>query len=272
MKRDTLETIAVIILSVSIVGGAYAYIQMSSDVDPTFTTVESQSMQHSRESRIGIIDTGDMVVLKNKEKYNLQSYVDGRQSGYATFGEYGNVVVYDRGVGNPVIHRIMLWLDYDSVTNKWSAPSLKNYDHTLWECDGSNDWNKLSGNLRLFDVGYSSKTATINLDILASSYPNSGFLTMGDNRDNYNFDQSIGISKGLVTMKSINSVAWIEIPWGGVIKVMNSRGPGVIDTWVPNAIPCMALGIIAVFFVFLALNNLVVYHECSNFYKAKKRK
>ncbi len=272
MKRETLETIAVVIISIAIVGGAYAYIQFSSDVNPTFTTVESQSMQHGKGSKIGVIDTGDMVVLKNKDKYRLQSYIDGRKSGYSTFGEYGNVVVFDRGHGNPVIHRLILWLDYDAATKKWSAPSLENYDKSLWECTDTDNWNSLSGTLRLMNVGYSDKTGVVNLDLLASSYPFSGFLTMGDNRDNYNFDQSIGITKGLVTMKSINSVAWIEIPWGGVIKVMNSRGHDVIDTWVPNAIPCMALGIISILFIFMGVNNLILYRDCSQFIKAKKRK
>lgn len=270
MNSESLKTIAVALIAVAIIGGAYVIVQVESDVSPTFTTVESQSMQHGRHSDIGIIDTGDLIILKNKEKYNIRSYVDGRQSGYSTFGEYGNVVVYDRGIGNPVIHRVILWLDYNS-DGTWSAPSLKNYDPVLWKCTGPGDYRNLTGTLTLMDVGYSSKSVFIDLNQLASSHPRSGFLTLGDNRDNYNLDQTLGIVGGPVTMEMINSVAWMEIPWGGVMKVMGSRGIGVIDTWVPDAIPSMALGILAIIFSFVAVNQILVYYDCTVFINTKKK-
>ena len=61
-----------------------------------------------------------MVLVKDKNKCDIISYVEGSQTGYSTFGDYGNVIVYYRDSGNPVIHRAFLWLDYNNGI--WSAP------------------------------------------------------------------------------------------------------------------------------------------------------
>ncbi|MFA6804979.1 MAG: S26 family signal peptidase, partial [Candidatus Methanomethylophilaceae archaeon] len=110
MRKDTIESIIIMVVAFALIGGGYLYIQTASDVDPTFTNVESWSMQHSDESQLGVIDTGDMVILKNKDSYSqLTTYVEGDTSGDSSFGEYGNVVVYERNPSsnlNPVIHRL----------------------------------------------------------------------------------------------------------------------------------------------------------------------
>lgn len=277
MKRDTKESMAIMLVAILIVGGLYGYIQYESDVNPTFTNVESQSMQHSDTSQLGIIDTGDMVILRSvnnteKDSYgHLITYVEGSITGETSFGEYGTVVVYERDnstTANPIIHRLILWLDYDEDTGHWSAYSLADYSD--WSCTESDDWNDLSGTLTLYNIGFSSKTVSINLDTLAQKAPHSGYLTMGDNTTNNYFDQ-LTIVIGAVTEEQINSVAWIEIPWGGIIKLLMNGYSEVISEWVPNSVPCMIITVAAFIFAIIGMNSLSNYHFYSKKYKKIKR-
>lgn len=280
MKKDTKESIAILMVTILVVGGLYGYIQYESDVNPTFTNIESQSMQHSHTSQIGLIDTGDMVILKTKDNTDkdtyghLITYVEGSKTSVSSFGEYGTVVVYERDnstTANPIIHRLILWLDYNEDTGHWSAYSLSDYSSNLWSCTGSSDWNDLSGTLTLYDVGYSSKVVSIDLDQLAVKAPHSGYLTMGDNSDNSYFDQ-LTIVIGLVTENQINSVAWIEIPWGGIIKLISNGKNTVIDTWVPNSIPCMIISAFSIILSIIAISSIYNYHEFSKYYKRRNNK
>lgn len=277
MKKDTKESIAIVLITVLIVGGLYGYIQYESDVDPTFTNVKSQSMQHSHTSQIGLIDTGDMVILKNKDACErdsygqLMTYVEGSKTNYSSFGQYGTVVVYERDnstTADPIIHRLILWLDYNESTGHWSASSLSDYDD--WTCTSGDDYTDLSGTLTLKDVGYSSKNVSIDLDRLAEKAPHSGYLTMGDNAENNYFDQ-LTIVIGLVTENQINSVAWIEVPWGGIIKLIMSGNNEVIDTWVPNSISCMIISALALILSIISLSSIYDYHQYSKYYKRKEK-
>lgn len=278
MRKDTIESIIIMVVAFALIGGGYLYIQTASDVDPTFTNVESWSMQHSDESQLGVIDTGDMVILKNKDSYSqLTTYVDGYASGYSSFGEYGNVVVYERNPSsnlNPVIHRLILYLEYvgeiDGI-NTWSAPSLANFDGN-WSCTNSTDYTKLSGTLELYNIGYGNKTVSFNFSDL-EGYEYSGYLTKGDNASTNNyFDQSTSITKGLVNYEDINSVAWIEIPWGGILKLVKNGDMNRINDWVPNSIPSMVISLAAILLAFLAANSIINYREYSKFYRLNKER
>lgn len=278
MRKDAIESIIIMVVAFALIGGGYLYIQTASDVDPTFTNVESWSMQHSDESQLGVIDTGDMVILKNKDSYSqLTTYVDGYASGYSSFGEYGNVVVYERNPSsnlNPVIHRLILYLEYvgeiDGV-DTWSAPSLANFDGN-WSCTSGTDYTKLSGTLELYNIGYGNKTVSFDFSNL-EGYEYSGYLTKGDNASTNNyFDQSTSITKGLVTYEDINSVAWIEIPWGGILKLVKNGDMNRINDWVPNSIPSMVISLAAILLAFLAANSIINYREYSKFYRLNKER
>jgi len=270
VEKGTKHMLIAIAAVVFIVATIFAGISMASGVSPPQTIVVSQSMQHGTESSLGVIDTGDMIILKSKDKVTIQSYVDGYNSGYETFGLYGNVIVYDRGPSqDPVIHRAILWLEYNNDgTGTWSAPSLQNYPAYRWSCNGSTAesdptlYEHLSGVLILSYLGYAGNLPplSINLDNLPKV---SGFITMGDN--NSNFDQTGGIVSGLVTRDQIKSVAWIEIPWVGVFKMW--FGPQTvgqdgftprerIDALVPNTIPCLAAAILLIIFLLVGISFL----------------
>jgi signal peptidase len=173
--------------------------------------------------------------------------VEGYNTGYKTFGGYGNVIIYDRGDDkNPVIHRAILWLEYDEETKTWSAPALAKYPANLWECSGGNNPYALKGTLTLNDLDWRNSSASINLNDLAMKYPHSGYITKGDN--NAVFDQPDAVSgvAGLITYEQIKSVAWIEIPWIGALKMWYNGEINTINTKVPNTIPCLIVAIISI--------------------------
>src|SRR5437899_8632681 len=80
------------IIVVIVLVGIYVY----TGVWPPLVVVESQSMQHSgTESYFGVIDTGDMVFQQAApNRADVVTYLEGRASGYATYGDYGDVIIF----------------------------------------------------------------------------------------------------------------------------------------------------------------------------------
>ena len=85
--RNLLISIGVIII---VFVGGYASLVVYTGMTSPFSIVMSQSMQHDPDqSEIGSIDTGDIVIVRDPDKTQIQSYVEGTQSGYRSFGDYG---------------------------------------------------------------------------------------------------------------------------------------------------------------------------------------
>jgi len=252
------------VVIISIFGG----ISMASGVNPFQTVVESKSMQHGPESRIGVIDTGDVVILKNKDKVDIQTYVDGYHTGHKTFGMYGDVIIYERvqepGAKqlNPVIHRAILWLEYN-YDGTWRAPSLEHYPYgTHWECkDGSvekSNYMALSGELVFKGLGHAgNKAPRVLLSALLGEkgdWATSGYLTMGDNNDGMDQPSNITGVNGLIPKDRIKSVAWFEVPWVGAIKMeLNGQG-AALRAYVPNTWGCLIAAIMLVLFSLVAVS------------------
>lgn len=279
MDRDSRNTIIVLIAAVVIVLTIFGSVNLMSGVSPPYTVVESQSMQHGTESELGVIDTGDMVIVKDPDKVEIQSFVEGYASGYTSFGSYGDVIIYERGNNTkPVIHRAIVWLDCNISADEnekvtWSAPSLEHYTDSegepLWYCEDSNDFNNLSGSLVIYGLSYDNKSLSINLDNLAIRNTDSGYLTLGD----YNnaFDQSGGIVNKLVSKDMIRSVAWIEIPWIGCLKLILKGNSDVVNNYAPNSIPCLTLCVFAVIVLLFGLNFVIDYYDYSKYFKLKRK-
>lgn len=254
-KADRNLIIAIGVIAVIIVGGYASLVAYTGFTSP-FSIVMSQSMQHDPDqSEIGCIDTGDIVIVRDPSKCEIYSYVEGTQNGHTSFGDYGSVIIYDRGSSqNPVIHRAIVWLEYDEANNRWSAPSLENYDG-IWGCivNGQKlqnpDWNNLQGTLFFENITSAGKTVYFDLNSLSDK--SSGFLTMGDNpRTNTSFDQSSNIVDHLISYEDIRSVPVLEIPWLGTIKILINGGQNLEN--VPNSLPSLVM-LIAVVFGFLIL-------------------
>lgn len=253
--RDVLIIISVVvIILVAAIGALFTYSGMGSPL----TIVESKSMQHSdTNSQLGIIDTGDMIVMVDPSKTSITTYVEGSQNGYQKFGDYGDVIIYNRNDGrNPVIHRAIIWLDYND-NGTWSAPSLKNFPKERWDVTNG-DYNSMSGTLTINGLGWRHLSASINLNNLQH---HSGYLTNGDN-NHYNdittyFDQSTSIadSVGPIEKNNIKAVAGLELPWLGCIKLYLSNIN--VDMIPVNSIPCFFVMIVDILMFFVVLSIIL---------------
>lgn len=263
-KADRNLLISVGVIVIVIVGG-YASLVAYTGFTTPFSIIMSQSMQHDpHQSDIGSIDTGDIVLVMDPDKTEIYSYVEGTQNGYQSFGDYGSVIIYDRGTNqNPVIHRAIVWLEYNAESDTWSAPSLANYNGT-WYCipnDGTGqttDWNDLRGTLHFEGITVSGKDVSINLDSLEKS---SGYLTMGDNPStNLSFDQP-GIISHAVGLDDIESVPILEIPWLGTIKIMMLGGDNLED--VPNSLPSLIMVFVTIFGFLILIDGFSLFKNRS---------
>ena len=256
VDRETKKILIAVAVVAIIFLSAYAGVRAYSGVNPPFTVINSGSMMHSSESRIGIIDTGDMLLVKDPDTKDITTYVEGRQNGYRHFGEYGDVIVYMKPNQN-IIHRAMIFMELKSNsggTVVWHIPSLQNYEYWNVTSDGmytkdtshiAECWDPVECLLTLpsersewyfwlTDVGYAGVNVYINLYKLAqgNSEGYAGYLTKGDNAaTNTRFDQTSGIYENkLVERSIIKSVAVFEVPWIGCIKLMvNGHGSSVPD-------------------------------------------
>ena len=203
----------------------------------SYSVIMSSSLQHDNDqSQIGILDTGDITMTVSPDSIEIQSYYKARSTGYMSFGDYGDIITYDRGSsGNPVIHRAIIWLEYND-NGTWTSTELADYTNE-WYCPGCQYYN-LRGILTFTDLTQSHKNVSINLDTLGRE---SGYLTLGDNPDtNKSFDQG-GLISHPVTEKEILSVAKYEIPWLGVVKVYMTPDKRQYLDHVPNSIYSMIM-------------------------------
>jgi signal peptidase len=230
-----LRDIAVAFLIVAVVMAAiFAYTR----VWPPMVVVESASIQHSNTlSFVGVVDTGDLVLVQAVSgKTDVMTYLEGRGSGYRTYGDYGDVIIFlrnGRPDETPIIHRAMVYLQCNATDNcaTYDVPALK--DPNLRR---GIDWDTTSGRylalgageeLILRGVGFREVTLTLKLDLFRSyaisqnqNSPYSGYITMGDNNAR---SSSTGVSAGnddwLVKQDWIIGRARGELPWFGLIKL-----------------------------------------------------
>jgi signal peptidase len=274
-KHTIIGAAAIMIFVVAVFAGIYT----ASGVSPPQTIVISESMQHGMHSQLGIIDTGDMVILRSKgseEDMGIQSFVDGHKNGYSMFGGYGDVIIYERpGGGNPIIHRAILWLELNEDGETWSAPSLEGYPSDLWSCEITDasghvietisDYTALHGQFKMKNLGYNQDiTASINLGSLING-SHSGFLTMGDN--NKGFDQGSSITSELISYNKIKSVAWIEVPWVGSFKMALDGNMSKLNEVAPNTIPSAIAATLLLVFVLAGISFLFDYRYYGKYKK-----
>ncbi len=198
-----------------IIGGIYTYAQTW----PPMVVIESGSMQHSESSQIGVIDAGDLVLVKKvREREDVITYVEGKKLGYMSYGDYGDVIVYSKNGHSeitPVIHRAIVWLEYNSSAHSFDIPELGIY-------------NTLQ-NVNLGKVGREDAPLVLNLSRIMLNFqmhnlpPHSGFITMGDNNSG-RYDQS-WMGDGYGNLVEPVRVSWIvgkargELPWFGGLKL-----------------------------------------------------
>jgi signal peptidase len=220
--------IAVLLLSVLVYAGMW----------PPVYVVESASMQHSDDrSFIGTIDTGDLVIVQSSDGSGVRTYVESYQDGHRTFGDFGDVIVYERygrSDYTPIIHRAMMRLDYNTTSMSFDVPSLASLPADKWGNGLAEDgrWWNLTDVVEIFDVGYRSAVLRVDLTSLLDYYADrnlehGGLITMGDHNVAFNGGQYIGIydqSTSTICREPIMD-EWIvgeakaELPWLGLIKL-----------------------------------------------------
>ena len=186
---------------------------------PPMVVIESGSMEHDdnplypepRYSHLGIIDTGDLVIVKQAEKKDIVTYLGGKKTDYKKYGDYGDVIVYYKnGIETyngqpvtPVIHRAMAWVEVvDKENGTYYIPEIDTYFY---------------GKIELTEIGLGGGASIKNLQ-------NSGYITKGDSTGNPHPDQLThyditGASVQPVDPDWIVGMAKGELPWFGLIKL-----------------------------------------------------
>lgn len=237
-----------------------------SGVWPPIVVVESSSMQHDDfASSVGVIDTGDLVIVQNtNSRKEIEPYVQSQCSGHATYGDEGDVIIYDeRGGGDkPIIHRALIWLEFNTTTNNsFDVPGL--------ECDewvsGVNWWGynesglvseprniSISLVIRL-NSAYRNSNVTLNLSNLLTeikaddSWTDGGFMALGDNNDHP--DGSL-IKHEWIIGKARGELPWFgliklsvsgDIPWGKVCSSASERACAADNSWLSLIIALVVL-------------------------------
>ena len=188
---------------------------------PPMVVIESGSMEHDNNSlyaepgytHLGTIDTGDLVIVKEAGKKDIVTYLEGKNTGYEKYGDYGDVIVYYKnGIREkdglpvtPVIHRAMFWVDVDVENKTYHVPEA-----------GRTFYNKID----LGQFGDEKLVGTIEEQVLQ----NSGYVTKGDSSGNPHPDQ---VTHTDINRNKVQPVDpdWVvgmargELPWFGLIKL-----------------------------------------------------
>jgi signal peptidase len=174
-------------------------------------------MEHSEYWTPGVINTGDIVFVKKVNSINdIVTYVQGRETGYSTYGEYGNVILYKNPQGTIIIHRAIMYI-------KWidGRLSINNYSNQSW-------LNVYGDCIVIKDVGFTHRNFSINVSML---FGQNGFITMGDNNlgspnvicnpkyQSYEAADQTIFNYPPVNLSRIVGVAFGQVPWIGLIKL-----------------------------------------------------
>jgi signal peptidase len=191
---------------------------------PPLVVVESESMMHgdNNMSHLGVIDTGDLVLVQKVESTkDIVTYVEGYLNGHKTYGDYGDVVIYKvngQTVRTPIIHRAILYLEANADGSSYRVDALRDFPASKWSSSNSADtWDHLTGVLSIYNVGYYSLPVVIDIPHLSMPYV-SGYITKGDH--NTVVDQFSGGSP--VRFSWVVGKARGEIPWFGLLKLWST--------------------------------------------------
>ncbi len=231
-------------------------------------------MQHdNHQSQIGVIDTGDMVLVRDRSKVEIQTYLEGYSTGHSTFGDYGNVIIYRNDGGYNIIHRAMMYVEIleESGIKYAYIPYLEEYPYT----SGVTDFEKITTDFSIKRTGYKDGVQIdINIEqiIIGSKVGDTGYITMGDNNtfiDQYSISSS-PIVKGLVTYEKIVAIPTIEIPWIGCFKLLLQNNNEVVDIHAPNSLPNLAIVIITGMLTLLSLYSLYILYNIERIRRMKE--
>jgi signal peptidase len=229
LKEMAMAALAVALIMVCL----YAY----SGVWPPMVVVESGSMQHSEtESALGIIDTGDMVFVKSTKGHkDIVTYLEGRETGLRTYGDYGQVIVY-RPYGQrtavPIIHRAVVWVEVNTSGVGDSDSAVVDYSKYTFDVPSLEYYNVTNFTIPKYGHGevdlFITLVPIIRYHESGSTIPHDGFITAGDSnvvkyRGGYDQLQPY-ICADLIDPSWVIGTAFGEIPWFGLLKLTATGG------------------------------------------------
>lgn len=242
--RDSLwfEPLVALAVIVVLLVSLFAY---TSNWPPVYV-IESNSMQHGSGDHVGFLNAGDVVLAQKSSQGQIVTYVQAWTSGTpSNYGEPGDVILYHpngSSSATPVIHRAILFLEYNSGGASYSAPQLAGLpcssgSHPYYMTTGTTagcGTQNLTGTLYLYHVGQKDLTITIVFPNCASYLgSHSGFLTLGDNNSGPDqFNQ--GICGGPVPISTLVEPAWVIgvarglLPWFGALKLFLDGNAGKV--------------------------------------------
>ena len=221
-------------------GVLYAY----AGVWPPLVVVESSSMQHGDlGSSIGVIDTGDMVFQQSAPtRSSIVTYLEGRASGYATYGDYGDVIIFRRpGSPTPVIHRAIMYITLHA-NGTADVPDITGLPTSEWNALNATGPTRVPMFLRSLTIRHMGFEHNINLTFtfggISVGPDRIGFVTMGDNNSYRQCRlQPTDCPDGydplswLPNLQDVHGRARGEIPWLGLIKLTLAPTESCCNGW-----------------------------------------
>lgn len=186
--------------------------------------------------RLGTIDPGDLIFVRDIDgRADVATFAEG---GDESFGQAGDVIIYERGGGQPpIIHRAMFWIDIHG-DGTYSIESLgiersSDLDHPALTSNEARERFGISSGCRLF--GDHARGTILDS-------PRAGWITKGDNtRTNPCWDQGGSIYPIPVEADQVLGKARGQIPWIGLLKLWvfdflqgtdnYQNAPGDLRTW-----------------------------------------
>ena len=261
---------------------------------PPMVVVESESMQHSDTlSFIDVIDTGDLTLVRVLDKSGpVVPWVEGEQTDYSTYSEFGDVIIYHKNgltQTTPIIHRSVVWIEYNEEGGGYDVPSMS-LENVRSSFVIPNFTSYHNGKAEQIDL-------VINITIILNNFqrnpavdPHDGFITKGDHNreiDQYSLPAwtgpgapPSGTSRLVepVLNEWIVGVARGEIPWFGLIKLW-ARGQTEVhpppENSGPNLIVSVVLLLVAPFLaesVYIEYRNIRPKEELVDEKEGKRRK
>lgn len=256
MKEKIFLLVRDIIVAIAIVGiilaALWAYTGQFPDTPMVVVTSGSMMHDNTPYGRIGTIDPGDLVLVKNVDRED-DVKTRGKEgeslTDHRTYGDYGDVVIY-YPMGNekrtPIIHRAICWVERNS--------------------DGTYDVEE-------YDIHDTSAITIGELHLVNYRPSHSGFITKGDNNELPDQYPNGGICEQPVKVEWLIGKARGELPWFGLIKLMiyGNEGVSAENGWVKvgNAVApkdlwvCLGLSLLAIAAIPISLD---VY----DYYKKRK--
>jgi signal peptidase len=174
-----------------VVGAIAALLFAVSGTWPAVVTIESESM-------VPHMNVGDLVFVVQEDRFGpLQSWTEGKETGYTKFGDYGDVIIYNPNGGtttpipfiggaHPIIHRAMVYEEPGSTLVAFVNPSGGKHTPTSYIPITKDNFTAQGSIIPSPDpdIGF--------IVPLNSTNTHGGYITKGDN--NWRSDQGSGLS------------------------------------------------------------------------------